>query len=125
MPADMTTLPENLSQDDLRDVATRQKVIIVCLALYVALAILAAFVPTTIAAMIGALIGVIVILATVYVFLLATKLYGTGFGILLGLLTLLPLIGIVVLLIVNARAIAVLRSAGVDVGFFGVKQPVA
>ncbi len=125
MPADMTTLPENLSRDDLRDVATRQKVIIVCLALYVALALLALFVPASIAQLIYIFTSVVVIVATIFVFLLATKLYGAGFGILLGLLTLLPLIGIVVLLIVNARAIAVLRSAGVDVGFFGVKQPVA
>jgi hypothetical protein len=123
--ADMTTLPENLSRDDLRDVATRQKVIIVCLALYVALALLALFVPASIAQLIYIFTSVVVIVATIFVFLLATKLYGAGFGILLGLLTLLPLIGIVVLLIVNARAIAVLRSAGVDVGFFGVKQPVA
>jgi hypothetical protein len=125
MPADMTTLPQNLSRDDLRAVATRQKVIIICLSLYVALALLALFVPTNIATMIGAFTGVIIIVATVYVFLLATRLYGTAFGILLGILTLLPLIGIIVLLIVNARAIAVLRAAGVEVGFFGVKQPVA
>lgn len=125
MPADMTTLPENLSRDDLRAVAVRQKVIVICLSLYVALALLALFVPANIATIIGAFTGVVILVATIYVFLLATKLYGTAFGILLGILTLVPFIGIIVLLMVNARAIAVLRGAGVDVGFFGVKQPAA
>lgn len=118
----MTTLPENLSRDDLRAVAVRQKVIIICLGLYVAMALLAIFFPTNMGA-IWAFAGVVIIVAAVYVLLLAMKLYGTVFGILLGLLMLLPFIGIIVLLMVNARAIAVLRAAGLEVGFFGVKEP--
>lgn len=59
------------------------------------------------------------IVATVFVFLLATKLYTQGLGILLAILTLVPCIGLVVLLIVNGKATAVLKHHGIRVGLLG------
>jgi len=61
----------------------------------------------------------------VFVFLLATKLYGTALGVLLGILTIIPLVGLIILLIVNAKAIKILRAAGIDVGLLGAKHPIA
>ena len=54
-----------------------------------------------------------------FVFLLATKVYGTGLGILLGLLTFIPCIGLLVLLIVNGKATRVLKENGFKVGLLG------
>lgn len=51
--------------------------------------------------------------------MLAILLYGTGKGVLLGLLTSIPLVGLIVLLVVNGKATSVLRESGVHVGFFG------
>ena len=53
------------------------------------------------------------------VFMLATKLYGTAVGIVLGLLMLLPCIGLITLLIVNQKATSILKSHGIHVGLFG------
>lgn len=59
------------------------------------------------------------ITATVGVFLLATKLYSVGPGIALGILTLIPRVGLVVLLIINAKATGVLKKHGIAVGLLG------
>lgn len=55
------------------------------------------------------------------VFLLAVKLYGTALGIVLGILSLIPLIGLLVLLGVNGKATSVLRANGVKVGLLGAR----
>ncbi len=60
------------------------------------------------------------VLAAVSVFMLAIKLYGKGVGIPLGTLALIPLIGLIVLLIVNGRATGVLKKNGIKVGLLGV-----
>jgi hypothetical protein len=60
--------------------------------------------------------------ATVFVFLLATKVYSTGLGILLGLLTLIPCVGLIVLVIINVQATSILRANGVEVGFLGASS---
>jgi hypothetical protein len=60
--------------------------------------------------------------AAAFIFLLASKLYSLMVGILLGLLTILvPIIGIIVLLVVNAKATSVLRQNGITVGLSGAK----
>ncbi len=57
--------------------------------------------------------------ATVFVFLLATKVYTTGVGVVLGVLTLIPCIGLIVLLIINAKATNILKAHGIRVGLLG------
>jgi hypothetical protein len=59
--------------------------------------------------------------ATVFVFLLAMKIYSTGMGIFLGILTLIPCIGLLVLLMVNGKATGVLKDNGISVGLLGAK----
>jgi hypothetical protein len=53
------------------------------------------------------------------VFLLAIKVYSTGVGVLLGILTLVPCIGLIVLLIVNGKATGILKQNGIKVGLLG------
>ena len=54
-----------------------------------------------------------------FVFQLAIRVYGTGLGILLGILTLIPLIGLFVLLAVNGKATNVLKQNGIKVSLLG------
>lgn len=69
--------------------------------------------------------GIVAIASTVFIFLLAIKVYSVVVGILLGLLTLLgsltlfPLIGLIVLLLVNGKATKILRQNGIKVGLLG------
>ena len=64
-------------------------------------------------------VAVIGLIGLVLVFLLATKVYGTALGVLLGILTLVPCVGLIVLLIVNGKATSVLRQNGHRVGLLG------
>jgi ABC-type enterochelin transport system permease subunit len=56
---------------------------------------------------------------TVFVFLLAIKVYSTVVGVLLGFLALIPFIGLLVLLIVNGKATRTLKQKGIAVGLLG------
>ncbi|MBC7967314.1 MAG: hypothetical protein H7Z17_15470 [Fuerstia sp.] len=55
----------------------------------------------------------------VFAFLLAMKTHGTGQGILLGILCLVPCVGLLVLLIINSKATSVLKANGIKVGLLG------
>ncbi len=115
------------SPEGIREIAKRQRAIIMCilvqLALYVVLiAGQRTFPPLVVLGVAGAMLAVDVV-GVIFVFLLATKLYGIGVGILLGLLTFAPCLGLITLLIVNARATAILRQAGLKVGLLGATVP--
>jgi hypothetical protein len=62
------------------------------------------------------------IASTVFVFLLATKVYSQGTGIVLAILTLIPCIGLIVLLIINAKATTILKKHGIGVGLLGANS---
>jgi hypothetical protein len=59
------------------------------------------------------------ITAAVFVFMLCLTVYNTTMGIILGILTLIPLIGLLVLLIVNGKATKLLQEHGIKVGLLG------
>jgi hypothetical protein len=106
-------------REDLRSVAKYQKGILVCILLYLIAVIFQFALPPE--AMLVLIVGAVLVLVagTSFVFLLAMKVYGTGVGILLGLLTLIPLVGLIVLLRVNAKATSVLQQNGIKVGLLG------
>ena len=60
-----------------------------------------------------------VITGAVFVFMLSLAIYSTAVGILLGILTLIPLLGLLVLLMVNGKATTLLRQHGIRVGLMG------
>lgn len=107
------------TREDLRAVASYQKGILVCILVYLVAVICQFVLPPELAPVIG--IGVLItgLVGTVFVFLLATKVYGTGVGILLGILTFIPCIGLIILLTVNGKATGILRQNGVRVGLLG------
>lgn len=107
------------TREDLRSVAKYQKGILVCILTQIILIICQFAIPPDFRPIIGVLSLVVGLAATVSVFLLATKVYSTGVGVLLGILTLIPCIGLIVLLVVNGKATGILRQNGIHVGLLG------
>jgi hypothetical protein len=125
--------PVNL-RGDLRTIAVRQKAIMFCILAYfvVAIANIAVMassppppavriVPALLSGLLALLTLGVAITAAVFVFMLALALYDTGVGILLGILTLIPVVGLIVLLIINSKATNALRQHGIKVGLMGAR----
>ena len=108
-------------REDLRSVAQYQKGILVCILIYLLAVIFQFAVPAEMQMFVVLGTLVVGLVGTVFVFLLAIKIYSTGVGILLGLLTLLPCIGLIVLLVVNGKATNILRQNGIRVGLMGAR----
>ena len=111
--------PRNRGQ--VLSVATNQKGVLLALLIQVICGISMAFLASRpelklypmAVGMIAGLVG------AAFVFKLANDLYGPVKGIILALLTLVPLVSLLVLLIVNSKALAILKQAGVKVGLLG------
>ncbi|MEQ8789243.1 MAG: hypothetical protein RIC55_23315 [Pirellulaceae bacterium] len=107
------------SREDLRGVAKCQKGIIVCILIYLIAVICQFAIPPEIRPFLGLGVLALGVVGTVFVFLLAIKVYSTGVGVLLGILTLIPCVGLIVLLVINAKATGVLKQNGIKVGLLG------
>ena len=114
------------SREELRAVASKQKAVIVCVALNILFFALRLFIvfgkitlPVFVTWILTPCFLGLAVVSVVYIFMLGIKLYGTAIGILLGLLTFIPLVGLIILLIVNTKATRTLREGGFRVGFFG------
>lgn len=123
-----------LSKDQLRQIARRQRLAIICILIHMAVYGIAflggggsqllenpesASLPVKI--VIG--IGLVLMAAfTIIICMLGASVFGGPPGVLLGLLTLVPLLGIIALLAINTRATALLRIYGIRVGFFGADR---
>lgn len=107
------------SREDLRKVAKFQKGILVCILVYI-LAVAGQFaLPPQIRPMVGLAVLVVGLIAAVFTLLLAMKTHGTVLGIILGVLCLVPILGLLILLLVNQKATTVLQSNGIKVGLLG------
>ena len=107
------------TREDLKSVARYQKGVIVCILIYL-LAVFGQFaLPPEATIILG--IGVLLVGLTgaVFAFLLAIKTHGMGQGILLGILCLVPCVGLLVLLVINSKATSVLKQNGIKVGLLG------
>jgi hypothetical protein len=104
---------------DLRTIALRQRAIMLCILAYIAAMLLQFAFPPEVRWVVSVLALAVSITAAVFVFMLALALYGTGTGIVLGILTLVPLVGLIVLLIINGKATNTLRRHGIRVGLMG------
>lgn len=107
------------SREDLRSVAKFQKGILVCILIYLCAVIGQFALPADLRLFLGLGVLVVGLVGTVFVFLLALKVYSPVVGILLGLLTLIPCVGLIALLVVNGKATSILRANGLKVGLLG------
>lgn len=110
------------SPTDLRTIATHQKGILVCILIYIIAVVGQVVLPPELKLFVMIGVGIVGVAATVFVFLLATKLYTGGTGIVLAVLTLVPLLGLVILLMINSKATGVLKENGIAVGLLGAKM---
>jgi hypothetical protein len=106
----------------LKQIATGQRIVILCILaniiLYIILMTVAKNVPAlAIVILLAYIAGVIT--AAVFLFKLAINIYGVATGIILGIGTLIPLVGLIILLVVNGKATKILRGNGLKVGFLG------
>ncbi len=107
------------SREDLRNVAMYQKGILVCILIYLLAVIFQFAVPAQLRLLLAVGVLMLGLAGTVFVFLLAMKVYSVGVGILLGILTFIPCIGLLVLLMVNGKATSILKQNGIRVGLLG------
>ena len=107
--------------EDVRAIAKFQKGIIICILLQLLILGLQIAIPPQMRPLLGLAFLCASIVSTVFVFLLAMKVYSTGLGIFLGILTLVPCVGLLVLLVVNSKATGVLKDNGIKVGLLGAK----
>ena len=109
------------SREDLRTVATMQKGILVCILLQIIGTVGQVVSPPGLAMAFAGLALITGIASFIFVLLLAMRVYGVGMGILLGVLCMIPCIGLISLLVVNGKATSVLRQNGIKVGLMGAK----
>jgi hypothetical protein len=64
--------------------------------------------------------AVISLTAAILVWAIAIKVFGGGLGTLFGIMSLIPCVGLIMLLVINGKATAVLQNHGYTVGFLGV-----
>lgn len=107
------------TREDLMNVAKYQKGIVICILINILAYIFGFIVPAELQLIVGLCVLVVALTATVFVFLLATKVYSTGVGVLMGILTLIPCVGLIVLLVINGKATNVLKQNGIKVGLLG------
>jgi hypothetical protein len=105
--------------EDLRKVASYQRAILICILIYIVTFMGQFAVPPAQRTILAVLTFCVSLVATVFVFMLAMKVYSRGLGILLGILAIIPCIGLLVLLMINDKATKILRQNGYKVGFLG------
>jgi hypothetical protein len=107
------------SREDLVKVAKYQKGVLVCILIYL-LAVVGQFaLPPQLRQILGLGVLAVGLVAAVFTILLAMKTHGTVFGIILGILCLVPILGLLILLLVNQKATTVMQSNGIKVGLLG------
>ncbi|MDB5297180.1 MAG: hypothetical protein JWO31_3163 [Phycisphaerales bacterium] len=111
--------PSAAPRADLRTIAQRQRALMFCILGYLALVVARFVLPPSLSILLALAAFAVSITAAVFVFMLALSLYSTGVGVLLGILTLIPLVGLIVLLVINSKATGLLRQHGLKVGLLG------
>lgn len=111
--------PPSLPRAKLRQVAVYQKAILFCILAYLVAVPTQFLLPPGLRPLLLIVVLPAVLTAMVFVFLLALELYNVGMGVLLGILTLIPLVGLIILLVINGKATSLLQLAGYKVGLFG------
>lgn len=122
------------SREELYKVARYQRGVLICLLaqilIYVSSVVLQAAqprgqvvaddaAPPVLSLLLAVALIAISLAGVVFVFLLAINVYSTFVGVLLGILSFIPCIGLLVLVMVNGKATSILRRNNIPVGFLG------
>ena len=116
--------PPERNMADLLAIARYQKAIIVCILFLIADVFAVLPFPDELKIAVTAGVALVHLVAgtvaAVFVFLLALRIYTPVAGIALSICTLIPCLGLFVLVIINSKATGTLNVHGVRVGFLGV-----
>ncbi len=120
-------LPNNQSSSDrseeyLRNIASCQKGIIVSLLVLLLLFITDFLIPPALEIPLFIAVVVTVLVNANFVFLLSYRLFNVVAGGILWLLALIPVVNLIVMLSVSAKATSFLRQNGIGVGIFGARK---
>jgi len=107
------------SIESLRKVAQYQKGILVCILIQLLAVAPRLFAPPEMQILLSVGLVIVLIAGTIFVFLLAVNVYSTAMGVVMGIIALIPCIGLLALLAVNGKATTVLRNNGIKVGLLG------
>jgi hypothetical protein len=108
-----------MEKAQIRSIAIYQKVILVCILLYIVGVLASLAMPPAMKLLVGLAMIPVGLVSMVFVLMLSLQLYSLPVGIILGLLTLVPLIGLIVLLRINGKATKILQEHGLKVGLLG------
>jgi hypothetical protein len=111
--------------EELRQIASYQRGVILCILVQILanVAYFALLKTNPLLAVIPSVVALCAIIAgVVFAILLAIRVYSTGAGIVMGLLGIIPCVGLVMLLIINQAATKRLTENGIKVGFFGASM---
>jgi len=108
-------------RSELRSIAVLQKVVLIGLLVLIIGAIAQLLVADTLRMVIGIVLFPVALAYLVFVFMLAIRLYGPGVGAMLGILTLIPLIGLIAILVISGKATSTLQRGGYRVGLLGAR----
>lgn len=103
----------------MKAVATYQTGILICILVYFALLACQFAVPQEARIILGVVFLLDAMASTVFVFLPSMKVYNVGLGVLMGILAMIPCLGLIVLLMVNNKATNILKANGHKVGLLG------
>jgi hypothetical protein len=109
------------AHSDVLSVARFQKGVLVCVLVYLVSILGQLLLPPDVGMFLAVVVLFVAVVGAVFVFLLSLKLFGTGLGILFGIFTLVPIVGVFVLMGINGKATRVLRANGIKVGLLGAK----
>jgi predicted RNA-binding Zn-ribbon protein involved in translation (DUF1610 family) len=111
--------------EDLKQIASYQRGVILCILVqflaYIAYGALSRVNPIMAAIPSLVVLGA-VIAGVVFAVLLAVRVYSTGAGIAMGILAIVPCLGLIMLLIINQAATKKLTENGIKVGFLGANM---
>ena len=113
---------QRIGADKLRALAVRQMLVLLCIVLYVGVLIGRIFLPDEWLWLSLLVPAVVTVLSALFGTRLAMAAFGTGLGIFLGFLTLIPIIGLIVLVVVNVKATGIMQQNGVRVGLLGARM---
>ncbi len=124
-PADyLTPEPDFVKLAYLQSIARRQRGVQFCIAVYFAGVLGSFMLPPELRPLLGFVVLPCVLVGLVFAMLLAVRLNGVVLGSLLCLLMLVPLLGLLILFLIDRKATETLRKHGVPVGLFGARGPI-
>ena len=135
LPPQMPAGPPGMPREQLRRIASLHRTICICILVYLVTAVMlgvyrgqqqraeasnAPETETPAHVMVAGMVYIaVVIIAAVCAFMLAIQLHGTALGVVMGLLTLAPCLGLLILLMLSTRATGILKRHSIRVGLLG------